>query len=247
MEGMLRSLLTAILLWMFVFLFSILLTYSCYTTHRGRPRRVSTAPYHETSILDRNERQELVNNALVVKHVIKKPKEENDVDNTEKEYIEEQGGHIPENEDSKSSSWKRSTSKVEVDEAMNSKYRRKKSNLIISETDRGESICAICLNEYKEQEEICWSQNPDCGHCFHHKCIEMWLARHDECPCCRNSYLVSGDVLEQGLAQQGRDILENGSSSRDVPQGDWTWYDIALDYSGAVRDEDNSQVNQDEV
>jgi hypothetical protein len=180
----------------------------------------------------------------VVKHVIKNPKEEsNTVDNTEKESIEEQGGQLPENEDSKSSSaWKRSTSKVEAEEAMSRKYRRKKSNLIISESDRGESICAICLNEYKEQEEICWSQNPDCEHCFHHKCIEIWLARHDECPCCRNSYLVSGDVepgdVEQALlAQQGRDILENSSSSRDIPLGDQLlWYDIALDYSGALRD-----------
>jgi hypothetical protein len=238
-------------------LFSILLTYSYYTTrqgrshttHQGRSHRVSTAPYHETSI-DRNERQELVNNALVVKHVIKKPKEENDVGKTGKdeESIEEQErGQIPENEDSKSTSWQRSTSKVEVDEAMSSKYRRKKSNLIISETDRGESICAICINEYKEQEEICWSHNPDCEHCFHHKCIEMWLAWHDECPCCRNSYLESGNV-ERALAQQGRDFLENNSiSSRYISRGDWAWYDIALDYSGAVRDEGNSQINHDEV
>ena len=229
----------------FVFLFSTLLAYSCYTTHRDHPRRVSTAPYHETSAIDRNERQELVNKALVVKHVIKSPKEEYNVENTGKESIEEQGGHIAEDEDSKSTSWKRSTSKMEVDEAMSGKYRRKKSNLIISEADR-ESICAICLNEYKEQEEICWSQNPGCEHCFHHKCIKMWLARHNECPCCRNSYLVSGDV-EEAWAQQGRDFLENNSSSRDIPRGDTAWYDIALDYSGAVRDEGNSQINHDEV
>jgi hypothetical protein len=53
-----------------------------------------------------------------------------------------------------------------------------------------EYSCAICLTEYVEGDEICWSpSNDDCHHVFHRQCILEWLYRHDECPCCRNDFL----------------------------------------------------------
>ena len=51
-------------------------------------------------------------------------------------------------------------------------------------------ICPICINEYDDGDEICWSQNPDCNHFFHCECISEWLLRHDECPCCRSNFLL---------------------------------------------------------
>ena len=51
--------------------------------------------------------------------------------------------------------------------------------------------CAICLQPYKVGDEICWSHNPHCVHAFHSICAQHWLLSHDDCPCCRNMYLLS--------------------------------------------------------
>jgi len=51
------------------------------------------------------------------------------------------------------------------------------------------SHCAICLDAYKDGDMVCTSNNPECGHRFHRECMEDWLQKHEECPCCRRSYL----------------------------------------------------------
>eukprot|EP00980_Cylindrotheca_fusiformis_P008280 scaffold1736_cov127-Cylindrotheca_fusiformis.AAC.94 len=53
--------------------------------------------------------------------------------------------------------------------------------------------CAICLVEYQENDDICWSHNKRCNHHYHRKCMIEWLSDHDECPCCRNNYLALSD------------------------------------------------------
>lgn len=73
--------------------------------------------------------------------------------------------------------------------------------------DRREApiFCAICLKEYKIQDEVSWSTNADCTHVFHRKCISQWcvtlLKRNArtkvitqtrtklECPMCRQEFL----------------------------------------------------------
>lgn len=59
------------------------------------------------------------------------------------------------------------------------------------------TACAICLNEYKDGEAVCWSHNANCNHVFHRECIIKWLLHHDECPCCRHSFLSLEDVDEE--------------------------------------------------
>ena len=49
-------------------------------------------------------------------------------------------------------------------------------------------FCNICLEEYKIGDEIAWSKNELCHHAFHKECIIEWLARHQDCPVCRNKY-----------------------------------------------------------
>ncbi|CDY27323.1 BnaC04g50820D [Brassica napus] len=46
-------------------------------------------------------------------------------------------------------------------------------------------ICPICLSEYASKETI--RLMPECDHCFHVECIDVWLKIHGSCPLCRNS------------------------------------------------------------
>lgn len=55
--------------------------------------------------------------------------------------------------------------------------------------DDCENCCAICLNEYKDDDEVCLSNNRYCNHFFHRACITEWLVTHEECPCCRHFFL----------------------------------------------------------
>jgi hypothetical protein len=49
--------------------------------------------------------------------------------------------------------------------------------------------CPICLEPYREGDDICWSQNKNCAHAYHVDCILDWLMNSDECPLCRADYL----------------------------------------------------------
>ena len=89
------------------------------------------------------------------------------------------------------------------------------TNMMRNSTDRRvvQSQCVICLSEYKEGDEICWSSNSDCRHVYHKNCLLSWFTRqartrswknnvhgiHDaqleqiilplQCPICKLDYL----------------------------------------------------------
>ena len=44
--------------------------------------------------------------------------------------------------------------------------------------------CIICLEEYKEGDEI---TTIPCFHMFHYNCISNWLKNHDMCPICKTN------------------------------------------------------------
>ncbi|KAK1270179.1 E3 ubiquitin-protein ligase [Acorus gramineus] len=46
-----------------------------------------------------------------------------------------------------------------------------------------EAMCAVCLSEFKDGEEV--RLLPECLHCYHVECIDMWLSSHSNCPLCR--------------------------------------------------------------
>ncbi|XP_073008481.1 RING-H2 finger protein ATL16-like [Typha latifolia] len=43
--------------------------------------------------------------------------------------------------------------------------------------------CAICLNEFQEEERL--RILPSCSHSFHTDCIDIWLSNNTNCPICR--------------------------------------------------------------
>lgn len=45
--------------------------------------------------------------------------------------------------------------------------------------------CAVCLNEFQEDEKL--RIIPNCSHVFHVDCIDVWLQNNANCPLCRTS------------------------------------------------------------
>lgn len=66
--------------------------------------------------------------------------------------------------------------------------------------------CSICLEPYREGDDICWSRNESCSHAFHQDCILDWLMDNDECPLCRENYLECSKVHE---SEPGEEIQDN--------------------------------------
>lgn len=55
-----------------------------------------------------------------------------------------------------------------------------KEDRVVSEE---QSTCAVCLSDFKDGEAV--RLLPECLHCFHAPCIDMWLMSHTNCPMCR--------------------------------------------------------------
>jgi Ring finger domain len=65
-------------------------------------------------------------------------------------------------------------------------------------------FCAICHCSYLVGDQVAWSSNPDCRHCFHVDCIVAWLVQRSnrQCPCCRQVFHPStGSLLDQRSIQ----------------------------------------------
>ncbi|GMH00470.1 hypothetical protein Nepgr_002309 [Nepenthes gracilis] len=65
-------------------------------------------------------------------------------------------------------------------------YTKNKSEMDKS-SDKNNSMCSICLCDYKEAEML--RMMPDCKHFFHLCCLDAWLRLNGSCPVCRNSPL----------------------------------------------------------
>ncbi|KAF8021993.1 hypothetical protein BT93_G2198 [Corymbia citriodora subsp. variegata] len=79
-----------------------------------------------------------------------------------------------------------------------SKY--KKGDEIVGE----DGVCAICLCEYEEGEEL--RTLPECVHSFHVPCIDMWLYSHSSCPMCRSDATPLPQIIPmRRLGSAGRE------------------------------------------
>ncbi|KAL3828240.1 hypothetical protein ACJIZ3_017042 [Penstemon smallii] len=56
---------------------------------------------------------------------------------------------------------------------------------ITANVEKERKSCAVCLNEFQEEEKL--RIIPNCGHVFHIDCIDVWLLNNANCPLCRTS------------------------------------------------------------
>jgi len=61
--------------------------------------------------------------------------------------------------------------------------------------------CAICIQKYKDGDDICWSRNDKCHHVYHLNCMVEWLMRHDDCPMCRQLFLQSTTSRDENCGE----------------------------------------------
>jgi hypothetical protein len=50
--------------------------------------------------------------------------------------------------------------------------------------------CAICMLNFVDGDVVCESSNLTCKHVYHRACMLAWLRKHDNCPMCREKYLL---------------------------------------------------------
>ncbi|MFS7923428.1 putative transcription factor C2H2 family [Helianthus anomalus] len=60
--------------------------------------------------------------------------------------------------------------------------------------------CAVCLSEFENGDKC--RVLPNCKHCFHIGCIDMWFYNHSTCPLCRSPVepKVTESAPEPGLS-----------------------------------------------
>lgn len=60
-----------------------------------------------------------------------------------------------------------------------------------------EAECSICLSTVQSQDA--GRRLPNCGHCFHQACIDLWLLRQNKCPLCKSDVLGGDSKCGEGL------------------------------------------------
>lgn len=80
------------------------------------------------------------------------------------------------------------------------------------------SSCAICLEPYRQNDEISYSKHQKCSHVFHKDCIISWLTdqKRDDCPYCRGDYIKKVDGDNNGAND------DSGGHSYEVGRRDHT-------------------------
>eukprot|EP00934_Nitzschia_sp_Nitz4_P007670 Nitzschia sp. Nitz4//scaffold37_size175936//10905//11743//NITZ4_002023-RA/size175936-processed-gene-0.169-mRNA-1//1//CDS//3329549719//7660//frame0 len=77
------------------------------------------------------------------------------------------------------------------------------------------NCCVICMDSYKDGEEVVWSKDPDCRHVFHRDCFVEYLVCHKgkdrPCPTCRRDFC---DRLDQPPVKSEKTIPVAGVTER---------------------------------
>ncbi|KAL7542098.1 hypothetical protein ACHAXR_011519 [Thalassiosira sp. AJA248-18] len=99
--------------------------------------------------------------------------------------------------------------------------------------------CAICLEPYKDNDDVSYSKHQNCTHAFHTSCILSWLKDEfrNDCPCCRGPYLHLCVVEDDGEYLGAGTTINRSSSNTDSSTSMSRSMDIAEEMDGTSLDE----------
>ncbi|KAE8723781.1 electron transfer flavoprotein subunit beta [Hibiscus syriacus] len=97
-----------------------------------------------------------------------------------------------------------------------------------SDGKRSPCECAVCLNEFKEDEKL--RRIPNCSHVFHIDCIDVWLQGNANCPLCRTN--ISRNTTING----GPSSTQQDHPSSTI-NGDEDYVVIELSHNNSTTDE----------
>ncbi|KAK9075003.1 hypothetical protein SSX86_003323 [Deinandra increscens subsp. villosa] len=87
---------------------------------------------------------------------------------------------------------------------------------------KGALECAVCLNEYEDEETL--RLIPKCDHVFHPECIDAWFENHVTCPVCRANLVPdSGEsdaAVQSELELPVSGDLRHGNDDDEVADSD---------------------------
>ena len=97
-----------------------------------------------------------------------------------------------------------------------------KNSDTINVTDNTDNVCSICLEPFCQGEEVAWSRELKCQHCFHSECLVPWLMKHGECPVCRIEFFNKEDFsdnTDRQLNETNAQVPRTSSSSLEQEGG----------------------------
>ncbi|KAF9925388.1 hypothetical protein FBU30_004801 [Linnemannia zychae] len=71
--------------------------------------------------------------------------------------------------------------------------------------DEQDAVCAICLCEYKDDEEL---RKMRCTHYFHKDCVDEWLRLHRNCPLCKRDIEDLSSLRNPPVSAAGSSAVE---------------------------------------
>ncbi|KAI0507079.1 hypothetical protein KFK09_013197 [Dendrobium nobile] len=104
---------------------------------------------------------------------------------------------------------------------------------------KGALECAICLNEFEDEDTI--RLLPKCDHVFHQECIDAWLASHVTCPVCRTDYTaVSTETSIEGATDAP--ALQAATESAPAPDPTPTADQVVITVDEGVRKQEIKEL-----
>lgn len=91
--------------------------------------------------------------------------------------------------------------------------------------------CAVCLDEYKIGDTL---RVLECGHCFHAKCVDAWVARSSSCPVCKSNVLPPPKQVPRQRTQQLQQHSEETQTQPRVQLIDLSVHDSWLDWLARI-------------
>ena len=100
----------------------------------------------------------------------------------------------------------------EENEEKTTKQRRNPNN---EKSGEEKFECPICLEPFEKGQDLSRSQRRKCYHTFHAECLEPWLMKHDDCPCCRAIFIEESTLLEDDDSAVSSNESVNTASGSD--------------------------------